>query len=78
MANIIRLNRKVSPGVGTQPPASTPPDLYEVLSKAGYRMTLFERVADALGSRDFLLVYVGFVIGCFATVGLAFVWSALS
>jgi hypothetical protein len=39
--------------------------------------TTFERVADALGSRDFLLVYAGIWLGCLLTVVLAYCWSVV-
>jgi hypothetical protein len=37
--------------------------------------SLFERIADALDSPFGFGVFVGFVIGCFFTVGAAWVWS---
>jgi hypothetical protein len=40
-----------------------------------YRRSTLDRVADALGSRDFLLVYMGIVGGALLTVGCAFLWS---
>jgi hypothetical protein len=37
--------------------------------------SLFERIADALDSPFGFGVFVGFVAGCFFTVGAAWVWS---
>jgi hypothetical protein len=40
----------------------------------GSRPPLFERIADALGSRDFFIFYCGIYAGCILTVTLALVW----
>jgi hypothetical protein len=61
------------------------PDLFKQLSEYDpydqlglhYRKPLFDRISDALGSRDFLLVYTGIWIGCLLTVAMAFCWSVL-
>ena len=37
----------------------------------------FDKVSDALGSRDCLLIYFGFIAGTFFTLGMAIVWSVL-
>jgi hypothetical protein len=39
------------------------------------REPLFDRIADALGSRDFLIFYSGIYVGCLLTVGFAYLWS---
>jgi hypothetical protein len=39
------------------------------------RPPLFERIGEALANDRFLDRYMGFVGGCFFTVGLAYVWS---
>jgi hypothetical protein len=67
-------------------PAAYRPDLVEQLRltererKAldGYREPVLDRVASALGSDRLLFIEIGFVLGCFTTVGLAFCWSVLS
>jgi hypothetical protein len=53
------------------------PELYIDELRNRRRPTL-DRIADALGSRDFLLVYMGIVGGALLTVGCAFCWSVLS
>jgi len=58
-------------------PEAFKPDLYASLRERKYREPLLDRIANALGSERFLFIEIGFVIGCFTTVGLAFVWSVL-
>jgi hypothetical protein len=61
------------------------PDLFKQLSEHDpydqlglhYRKPLFDRISDALGSRDFLLVYTGIWIGCLLTVGCAALWAGV-
>lgn len=51
-------------------------DPYDQLgNREWHRRSTLDRVADALGSRDFFMVYIGIYIGCFLTVGCAFLWS---
>jgi hypothetical protein len=53
-----------------------PVDLFDQLgNREWHRRSTLDRVADALGSRDFLLVYMGIVGGALLTVGCAFLWS---
>jgi len=49
----------------------------KALDASGCREPVLDRVASALGSERFLFIEIGFVLGCFTTVGLAFVWSVL-
>jgi hypothetical protein len=52
------------------------PSPAELLRRAGYRPTLFERISDALGYHPFLIgLYLGFYAGCMATVVLALIWA---
>lgn len=41
-------------------------------------MTTLTRIAEALDSPRFIPFYLGFYSGCMATVGLGYLWSALS
>jgi hypothetical protein len=51
------------------------PDLVDQLRDCPEpRRSTLDRIADALGSRMFLPVYLGFVAGCFFTVAMAWVW----
>lgn len=49
----------------------------KALNASGYREPLLDRIANALGSERFLFIEIGFVLGCFCTVGFAFLWSVL-
>ena len=61
----------------------TRPNLYDSLTERerkaldGYREPVLDRVASALGSERALFIEIGFVLGCFCTVGFAFLWSVL-
>jgi hypothetical protein len=56
------------------PVKSRRPDPVEMLRQRARRSTL-ERIADALGSHAAFLIYVGFIVGCFVTVGAAALWA---
>jgi hypothetical protein len=52
---------KVRPSVFTIPP----------------RLSRFERICTALGSRDAFLIYIGSYVGCMITVALAALWAGV-
>ena len=49
----------------------------ELLRRAGYRKPLFEKVGDALGSHDGLLIYVGWLAGVVSACVLIAAWVEL-
>jgi hypothetical protein len=53
-------------------------DLFARLRAEPVKPPLIDRIADALGSRDFLFLYAGFWLGCMATVCAAAVIVRLS
>jgi hypothetical protein len=74
--NVIPLHRAVR--LAPRPPAASPPPpaFAEILQREPFTPpSLPERVAEALGSRFWFGVFVGFYAGMLATVGFALLWS---